>query len=254
MEQRVQVFERHHEQIVTWTSIGTTFRVPIQAHAASHAKAEKAFIEAARERIRKMPPSDRAALPRPIGVFLQDVRVELSLRGELGRRQLARTFPLVLETRRVRADRVVHVYYHPLRHEERYVYSQAPGRTVGEWLRAVLSKAWADLATEQIELLAQQGKERLRLVVFDEPSLTLANAWAQKDRGERTRASGDRPPLVELPKLAIDLTRHAVSGASSPGLARVELDRRLAALALGPSIDTGGSRFTAGARPSATRM
>jgi ATP-dependent Clp protease ATP-binding subunit ClpC len=252
MEIRVPVFERHHDGVITWTSVSTVFREPITARASSHAKAEKLFLESARNAVRHIAPAERARLPRPLGVFLQAIRVELSLRGELGRRQLARVFPLVLETRRAHHDHVVNVYSHPLRANERFVQPSTPGLVVADWLRTVLSRAWADLPTEEIEVLAQLGKEKLRQVAFDEQAMTVGQWWnATNERAARPSSEG-RIALTEIPKLASDLTRAL---ARAPELAtsvpRPALDRAAQALALGASVDPRSARRSLAPQPSA---
>ncbi len=252
MEQRLTVFERQHDGIVTWTSVGTTFRTPITVRAASSARAEKLFTEHARSLVRKLPPPERVALARPQVVVLQDIRLELSLRGELGRRQIARVFPLLLETRRIHHDSFAHVYSHPMRTEQRFAPPREPGLVVGDWLRRVLSRAWADVSTEEIDELATQGKERLRHVVFDEQACTIGQAWAAaRQEGAPTKEGESKIALVELPRLGVDVTREIARDDTSLGIARPALDRAAQSMALGAAVDPRTAKRSLVPPPSA---
>ncbi|MBX7192871.1 MAG: AAA family ATPase [Sandaracinaceae bacterium] len=250
MEFRIPVFERHHDGVVTWTSVGTTFREPITSRASSHAKVEKLFLDAARQLARRLPPAERALLQRPHSVFLQEMRVELSLRGELGRRNVSRVFPLVLETRRAHHDLAVHAYHHPFRPTERFVTPVRAGFVLADWMRGVLSRAWADVTNEDLESLAKQGNEKIRVVVFDEQACTIGQWWARAQREEHPSAEG-RVALVELPKLGIDLTREIARDDSQLGIARPEIDRSAQSLALGASVDARIARRAHHPPPSA---
>ena len=230
MEHTVHIFERREAHSIQWTSVSTTFRSAVSVRGSTPAKVEKLFIEAIRYELRALPPGMRFEFAPAGFVYVIDVRLELVLRGLGSKRDVYGIFPFVVESRPNALGPPTYFYFHPMRPMERYPHS---GSGPAEILRPLVQKAWAHLEDFEIEALKKAGKERIRDVVFDERHRTLADF--ERERAQALDPKNERPPLVELPLLALDLTRGIHGGTLSPGKPRESVDVQLRSFALGTS-------------------
>lgn len=234
MEHRILVFERRHHGTLHWRSVGAGFREPIDVRGSTRAKVEKSFTDAVRARLAKLSPAARSIVPPTPATYLVDIRLELTLRGEDGKRAVHRTFPFVLSSRSLHAARAAQTFFHPFRPEDCVLVPPTTERT--DVLRRALSVLWADVDDEELDRLAATGKERLHTVVLDVPVRSLRDAWSEATLGARPpariTARPMRPPLVELRKVGVDLTHAAASAELSPHRARPALDRATTAMFL----------------------
>ena len=241
MEHRLHVFVRQERSQLHWTSVAMGFREPVESRGGNRAKVEKAFGDALRTRLAQLAPSERCELPVPASLYLIELRLALTLRGEHGKREVQGRFSFVVETRRLTPTRWVFVYHHPYRPEDRVLVDT--GQTATDVLPRVLSKLWADVEDEEIERLKVHGNERLDVLAIDAPVRSLGDVIAERDRKRgidraATASAPIRPPLVELKRVGLDLTGRAASGDTTRNKPRPALDRVLTAMFTGSATHT----------------
>ncbi len=172
------------------------------------------------------------------GVRLERVKLELVLRGAGKRRQVAGTFPLIVDPRWTTDRDRMSIAYHPLRqHEWCPLREDEP---IESQVALYLEKAWGELDDEQVEALTTSGKDLLKTFSFDATPPSVLDLLPEKKKGiwddlvvdptrEAKKKKESRRAEV-LPKLATNQTLRALDGSLHLGLPRSPYREQLARL------------------------
>lgn len=185
------------------------------------------FREALRKLLKETPAHQVRSFERAPGMRLEYVRLDLSLRGDGGRRAIAGRFPVVLEPRPVGGERILTLAYHPERKQDWFVV--ADGEELSSQATRFFQNAWSELDEWDLEDLPSSGREQLHTISITgspkEPSV-------QKKQRKRVGLGGQRPTVLST--IAVDRTEALENKSSEQlGLSRQPYRGQLASLLCG---------------------
>ncbi len=220
MNVTVPVYQRRRGAFFHWTTVGlgehTERRVGVNAH-----KVEQQLVEAIRTKVERVSPRELVAFALKRGTRLARVRIELTLRGEGGRRKVSGLCPIVLEPHFIGEGRELVIGYHP---ERPFEWFPVRGDDdLAEQATSYLQKVWSAVSEDLVELLFTDGKDTLKLVSFSARPKSLLDELPEKQkgvwddlradplRGEKQKSHG----FKVLPTLATDLTARLAGDGSA---------------------------------------
>jgi ATP-dependent Clp protease ATP-binding subunit ClpA/ATP-dependent Clp protease ATP-binding subunit ClpC len=233
----IPLFERRAAGRFSCATLGLGSRSQQKDGKSLH-KVHRAIEDALRAAIGKARAEDLRRFQMARGISLARVRLELTLAGEGGRRKATGMFPIVVEPRWASERERVHVAYHP--HRQGDAVPVDPMLPLGDQLRPVLSRAWAELDDGEIGALVCDGRERIDLLSFSCDTRSLLEDLPPKDDAAGDRDAGARRRGLRLiPRLAQNLSELASRGDLEIGAPRSPYRERLGLL-----LGAGRSRPT----------
>ena len=190
-----------------------------------------------RERIRDETPAAMRHYEMSSGISLSHAKLAANLRTERGRFRVSGRFPIVLEPRTlVPGASWMTIAFHPARPEQWFV--RDADVTLDQQALHFFRSAWKDLGPEEVEALASDRHDSLRVVSFDaKPPSLLASFRAatspfddlERDpaRGRKKNEKKKTKGLGTLARLGTNLTQRAADGRLPRGLPRPGPDQAI---------------------------
>jgi ATP-dependent Clp protease ATP-binding subunit ClpA/ATP-dependent Clp protease ATP-binding subunit ClpC len=210
-----------------WTTLGLGPHT-ISRKGVSELKLQQALIGDLKQLVRKLEPEELELLALRTGLRLERLRLDLTLRGEGGKRKLTGLFPVILEPRWFNREARLQLCYHPAR--QRDWFPLEGEAELEERAALYFSRAWESLAETEIHELQTGGKDRLRVLSFSAEHRTVLDKLPKRKgglwddlrvdpfkKGEAKAAGGG---LKLLRELGIDLTQRASELSLALGMPR----------------------------------
>ena len=227
----IAVYQHRHQGDERWTTLGLGEHTK-QVHGRQPLKIQQALVGLLKDAIGKVEVRELERFQMRRGMWMERLHLELSVRVEGRRRNVAGTFPVVVEPRWTSATKRILVAFHPDRQEEWFpADSETP---LAEQASHYFAQAWADLSVDAVDALKSNHKDRLQSISFSARPNSLMDRLPKRQKGVwgdlvvSRRASGEkkgrtrkrrRGPRV-LHRIGVNLTSSAIDGSLPMGMPR----------------------------------
>jgi ATP-dependent Clp protease ATP-binding subunit ClpC len=228
MNVTVAVHQRRDERGLRWTTLGLG-PFTRTATATSSVRLQRKLLEGLRGAMAEAHPRELAWFAMPRSLRLERLRLQLTLKGRGGRRQVSGLYPVVVEARARTADEWLTLAYHPDRQEAWFpVEPEAP---LEQQAAAFFTRDWAALEDPQLEALQADRSDAVRSVSFvAQPRSLLERAGKKKglwDELGPARRGKKKGGLKVLGQIGTNLTLQAVEGVLDGGMPRAPFRAQL---------------------------
>ena len=207
------IYQQKQGPQLTWTTLGLGERNQ-SLEGRSAVKLQRKLVDRLRKIIEGLPAAELEHFASVRGARLERVRMELTLKGAPGRRQLAGLYPLVIEPRWISDDEQILVVYHPLRQAE--WFPVADPALVPELAPHFFRHAWADVV--DVDGLASNAKDLLRTVSLSARARRPIDELRKEEDDKKRR--NRREPEAVLARIGSDESARAIDGGLALGMPR----------------------------------
>ena len=222
----IPIFQLKIGNWIEWTTLGLGHLTKVK-DGKSTIKIQQGLVDELKRDIREMEPAQLEILRMSRGIRLQRARLDLSLRGEGGKRKVTGIYPLILEPRWMSDERRITVVYHPSRQLAWFALGDED--RLEEQAAIFFAKNWVDLDEEDLDDLESSGKERIRSISFIAESKSLLDLLPDRQKGiwddliadpRKKKKSQRRGGLTVLPDIGVDQTARAADHSLPIGMPR----------------------------------
>ena len=221
----VAVYQRKRDAELDWVTVGLGPQT-CRRSGKNALKLQQKLVEDLRRVMAGLTPQELAPFKLSRGVRLEHVRLELSLRGEGGRRKFAGVYPLVLDPRAMGEDAPLLLAYHPERQQDWFPVNEA--EPLEDQAAIFFNKTLAEVSDEGVVQLQSNRKDLLKSIAFVAWPKTLLDRlprekgiWDDLDVDfVKGREKKEKGKYKALDRLGVNLSLQAIDGSLNAGLPR----------------------------------
>ena len=159
----IAVYQRRHQGDERWTTLGLGEHTK-QVQGRQPLKIQQTLVGLLKDVIAKAEAHELERFQMRRGMWMERLHLELSVRVEGRRRNVAGTFPVVVEPRWASATKRILVAFHPDRQDEWFpADAESP---LAEQAAHYFTQAWAELSVDALDALKSNHKDRLQSISF----------------------------------------------------------------------------------------